>query len=511
MRTAADVPCGRAHYGRSHVGCLRNGASAAIGGRPSERVDRAVRGQSPLRGWNERRGRTRRRFDPRRGGGFRGVLGPSGSGKTTLLNIIGALDSPSEGRVVMAGQDITRTSRKELFAFRRQGVSFVLQTAARRPRRRVPVRARHEPRRSRDREAGRGGPERARWRQGYGPLPDPHRAKQLSADLHNASGDGNPHQSAAIPLLHEPSGRGRHGPGRPCQPRLVHPRRRATCSRCETSVPCDARGHGGPGRRGDDRRRRSDDGAVHRRALHHGRDRHDHVAADRLQLSRDQRRGTHPRARHDVRLRRQPRPRTPRKRHRSADHGSARNSIGVAVGYGILRWILGVSMRETMPDPAYSYRSRRSRTASPRSPASPRSRSLRSSRSSDCAAPTSHRRCGSWNDDQRLAGRVARTAPAALAKGLQQQPNGDQHDRQRFAQPSDEDHSAGEDERSCSPAHGEIDRRCEPGMCRGDVRCLCLARAACQKAPRRGASLPVPSGHVAWLCWRSAPTDSRCS
>ena len=370
---------------------------------------------------------------------------------------------------------------------------------------------RHEPARSRDREAGRGGPARARWRQGYGPLPDPHRAKQLSADLHNASGDGNPHQSAAIPLLHEPSGRGRHGLGRPCQPRLVHPRRRATCSRCETSVPCDARGHGGPGRRGDDRRRRSDDGAVHRRALHHGRDRNDHVAADRLQLSRDQRRGTHPRARHDVRLRRQPRPRTPGKRHRSADHGSARNSIGVAVGYGILRWILGVSMRETMPDPAYSYRSRRSRTASPRSPASPRSRSLRSSRSSDCAAPTSHRRCGSWNDDQRLAGRVARTAPAALAKGLQQQPNGDQHDRQRFAQPSDEDHSAGEDERSCSPAHGEIDRRCEPGMCRGDVRCLCLARAACQKAPRRGASLPVPSGHVAWLCWRSAPTDSRCS
>ncbi len=56
------------------------------------------------------------------------VLGPSGSGKTTLLNIIGALDSPSEGRVVVAGQDITRASRKELFAFRRHGVSFVFQT-----------------------------------------------------------------------------------------------------------------------------------------------------------------------------------------------------------------------------------------------------------------------------------------------------------------------------------------------------------------------------------------------
>ena len=56
------------------------------------------------------------------------VLGPSGCGKTTLLNMIGALDSPSEGRVVVAGRDITQASRKELFAFRRHGVSFVFQT-----------------------------------------------------------------------------------------------------------------------------------------------------------------------------------------------------------------------------------------------------------------------------------------------------------------------------------------------------------------------------------------------
>ncbi len=56
------------------------------------------------------------------------VLGPSGSGKTTLLNIIGALDSATEGRVVVAGQDVTRASRKELFQFRRHGVSFVFQT-----------------------------------------------------------------------------------------------------------------------------------------------------------------------------------------------------------------------------------------------------------------------------------------------------------------------------------------------------------------------------------------------
>jgi putative ABC transport system ATP-binding protein len=56
------------------------------------------------------------------------VLGPSGSGKTTLLNIIGALDVPSSGRVVVAGQEITGMSRRELFAFRRHGVSFVFQT-----------------------------------------------------------------------------------------------------------------------------------------------------------------------------------------------------------------------------------------------------------------------------------------------------------------------------------------------------------------------------------------------
>ena len=56
------------------------------------------------------------------------VLGPSGSGKTTLLNMIGALDSPTVGTIVVAGQDITKASRKELFRFRRHGVSFIFQT-----------------------------------------------------------------------------------------------------------------------------------------------------------------------------------------------------------------------------------------------------------------------------------------------------------------------------------------------------------------------------------------------
>jgi putative ABC transport system ATP-binding protein len=56
------------------------------------------------------------------------VLGPSGSGKTTLLNMIGALDSPTSGTVMVAGQDITQASRKELFRFRRHGVSFIFQS-----------------------------------------------------------------------------------------------------------------------------------------------------------------------------------------------------------------------------------------------------------------------------------------------------------------------------------------------------------------------------------------------
>jgi putative ABC transport system ATP-binding protein len=61
-------------------------------------------------------------------GEFIVVLGPSGSGKTTLLNMIGALDSPTEGRIRVAGRDITNATRAELFRFRRHAVSFIFQT-----------------------------------------------------------------------------------------------------------------------------------------------------------------------------------------------------------------------------------------------------------------------------------------------------------------------------------------------------------------------------------------------
>ena len=61
-------------------------------------------------------------------GEFVVVLGPSGSGKSTLLNIIGALDTPTAGRAVVADRDITSSSRSDLFAFRREVVSFIFQT-----------------------------------------------------------------------------------------------------------------------------------------------------------------------------------------------------------------------------------------------------------------------------------------------------------------------------------------------------------------------------------------------
>jgi hypothetical protein len=61
-------------------------------------------------------------------GEFAVVLGPSGSGKSTLLNIIGALDTPTAGRATVAGREITGLSRAQLFAFRRQVVSFIFQT-----------------------------------------------------------------------------------------------------------------------------------------------------------------------------------------------------------------------------------------------------------------------------------------------------------------------------------------------------------------------------------------------
>lgn len=55
------------------------------------------------------------------------IVGPSGSGKTTLLNLIGALDSPDEGRIAFNGSDLSAGSEKELAMLRSTGIGFVFQ------------------------------------------------------------------------------------------------------------------------------------------------------------------------------------------------------------------------------------------------------------------------------------------------------------------------------------------------------------------------------------------------
>lgn len=60
-------------------------------------------------------------------GEFVVILGPSGSGKSTLLNIIGGMDSPSQGKVIVADEEITKYNDAKLTAYRRNKVGFVFQ------------------------------------------------------------------------------------------------------------------------------------------------------------------------------------------------------------------------------------------------------------------------------------------------------------------------------------------------------------------------------------------------
>lgn len=55
------------------------------------------------------------------------IVGPSGAGKTTLLQIIGTLDRPDEGTVVIDGMEISQLSKKRLADFRNQHIGFVFQ------------------------------------------------------------------------------------------------------------------------------------------------------------------------------------------------------------------------------------------------------------------------------------------------------------------------------------------------------------------------------------------------
>lgn len=60
-------------------------------------------------------------------GEFSGIIGPSGSGKTTLLNIIGSLDSPTEGTATVMGQKISNLSHKEAAQLRNLHIGFIFQ------------------------------------------------------------------------------------------------------------------------------------------------------------------------------------------------------------------------------------------------------------------------------------------------------------------------------------------------------------------------------------------------
>ncbi|MDR2509970.1 MAG: ABC transporter ATP-binding protein [Spirochaetaceae bacterium] len=61
-------------------------------------------------------------------GDFIAVAGPSGSGKTTLMNIIGLIDKPTEGSVVIDGKDVAGFTRNEQTRTRRENIGFIFQS-----------------------------------------------------------------------------------------------------------------------------------------------------------------------------------------------------------------------------------------------------------------------------------------------------------------------------------------------------------------------------------------------
>jgi len=61
-------------------------------------------------------------------GEFTAIAGPSGSGKSTILNMIGCIDNPTSGKIILGGDDVSTLPDKKLTKYRRSTISFIFQS-----------------------------------------------------------------------------------------------------------------------------------------------------------------------------------------------------------------------------------------------------------------------------------------------------------------------------------------------------------------------------------------------